>query len=312
MYETTVKERFFKNIRLMVLTIGQGMSSQEAFNTTFKNIRIMVLTIGFPCSGSSLCGYLLTAHPNIVIVDEPTVSIKYPGDIKKTDRRKRPKIDVLYEANLPEMFDYILSVDHERWRRALCRESIESPIWRGVRHQRYVHVPNQYQGRCKELKVIGVKRSSINVKVLSNGKILENLKNKLEESNIALKFIFTVRNPYDMIATASQLKQSFINHRIKKCNNFCRYNMRILKQIDTRDVFVSRHEDMVRDSSSQLTKLCDFLQVPISAGYLDDCASQVGELHRSRLKYDWIKNEKHKVASLIKKYDFFQGYEWDS
>ena len=277
---------------------------------SLKNIRIMVLTIGFPRSGSSLCGYLLTAHPNIVMADEPTVSGINKRDIKRINEVERSKIDVLYEANLPEMFDYILSIDHVRWRRVLCRENTESPIWRGVQHQRYVHVPNQYQGRCKELKVIGVKRSRVNVGVLSRGKILENLKDKLEESNIALKFIFTVRNPYDMIATTSQIKH--ISARIEKFNNFCEANMRLLKQIDTRDVFVSSHEDMVKDPSSQLTKLCDFLQVPVPAGYLDDCASQVGELHRSRLKHDWTKDEKHKVASLIKKYDFFQGYDWES
>ena len=272
----------------------------------------MVLTIGFPRSGSSLCGYLLTAHPNIVIADQPTVSGINKRDIKRINEVKRSKIDVLYEANLPEIFNYILSVDYKRWKRLIMSRKQENSIHRGKRHQRYVHVPNQYQGRYKELKVIGIKRSRINVEVLSNDKILENLKNKLEESNIALKFIFTVRNPYDMIATASQIKQSFISARIKKFNNFCEDNMKILKQVDTRDVFVSRHEDIVKDSSSQLTKLCDFLQVPISAGYLDDCASQVGELHRSRLKSDWIKDEKHEVASLIKKYDFFQGDEWES
>ena len=37
----------------------------------FGKLHTMVLTIGFHRSGSSLVGYLLTAHPNIIMAHEP-------------------------------------------------------------------------------------------------------------------------------------------------------------------------------------------------------------------------------------------------
>ena len=292
--------------------------------TSLENIEVMLLTIGFNRSGSSLLGFLLTAHPNMVIADEPTVRsrlmkrrgglIKYYGDLKNINEAKRPKIQILYKADLQEMIDYIISVDHVRWQHGKIEaQQTRSPIasFTVKRDQRYIHVPNQYQGRFKQLKVIGVKLSLLNTIILLEDNILENFKRKLEKSKITLKFIFMVRNPYDIVATIKRIRPDKNSYSIVM--NACERNMRILKQIDTREIFISRHEDMVKEPSEQLTKLCDFLQVPIPTGYLEDCASQIAEeCYRSRFEYDWPKDEKEGVASLIKKYDFFSGYDWDS
>ena len=292
--------------------------------TSLENIEVMLLTIGFHRAGSSLLGFLLTAHPEMVIADEPTVRrklmerreglIKYRGDLKNIDEAKRPKTQILYEADLQEMIDYIISVDYVRWQHGKIEaQQTRSPIasFTVKRDQRYIHVPNQYQGRFKQLKVIGVKLSLLNTIILLEDNVLENFKRKLEKSKIALKFIFTVRNPYDIVATIKRIKPDKNGYSIVM--NACERNMRVLKQIDTREIFISRHEDMVKDPSEQLTKLCDFLRVPIPTGYLEDCASQVAEeCYRSRFEYDWPEDEKQEIASLIKKYDFFSGYDWDS
>ena len=285
--------------------------------TSLENIEVMLLTIGFNRSGSSLLGFLLTAHPNMVIADEPIVKsrlMKYRGDLKNIAEAKRPKIQILYKADLQEMIDYIISVDYVRWQHGKIEaQQTRSPIasFTVKRDQRYISVPNQYQGRFKQLKVIGVKLSLLNTIILLEDNILENFKRKLEKSKIALKFIFTVRNPYDIVATIKRIRPNKNGYSIVM--NACERNMRVLKQIDTREIFISRHEDMVKDPSEQLTKLCDFLRVPIPTGYLEDCASQIAEeCYRSRFEYDWPKDEKQKVASLIKKYNFFSGYDWDS
>ena len=297
----------------------------------------MVLTIGFSRSGSSLLGYLLTAHPNMIVADEPSITtyfVKLSAALREINKEIRPRTDNLYEANLTEMFDYILGVDHIRWKQASVFEKKKRRWNRAAktRIHRYVYMPTQYQGRFKRLKVIGVKYSEINSRILSEDGILENLKKKLEERDILLKFIFTVRNPYDIFASGANARRGKMQQHFTK---MCEDNVRILKQVHTRDVFISRHEDMVKDPSSQLTKLCDFLQVPISQGYLEACAlwfsKKMGikvpisqgyleacsrlvakELHRSRYKHDWTKKEKKKIASSIEKYDFFSGYDWES
>ncbi len=277
----------------------------------FDHIRVMVLTIGFPRSGSSLLGYLLTAHPDMVIADEPTVSyepMQYTGVLKDINQKKRPDKDILYKADIRKMFDYILSVDYTRRQRSSRRDETDVVILRGKRYKRYIHVPNQYQGSFRSLEVIGIKHSRQNVEVLSKGKILENLKGKLQKMGITLKFIFTVRNPYDMIATAVRTNAD----DRKKIINFCKDNVKILKQVDAEEVFIAKHEDMVENPKQQLTKLCDFLQVSISSSYLEDCVSQVvKEPYRSRFELDWTENQKTELSALIRKYDFFSGYSWD-
>ena len=276
---------------------------------SFKNIQTLVLTIGFIRSGSSLLGYLLTAHPNMVFADEPIVRsdqlARKPRDIYQ---KKRPAVDCLYQANLLEIFNYLLIVDYIRQLASLNKGRQNISSFAG-RHTRYINTPNQYQGRFKQLKVIGVKDSHDNVKCLSRDNILEKLKKSLEENNISLKFIFTVRNPYDIVSGPWR------TNAVKLISIFCENNIKILEQIHPKDVFISKHEDMVNDPRAQLIKLCDFLELPAPLDYLDDCASQVVRvLHKSRLKKDWTKgrNQRKKIAELIEKYDFFSGYNWES
>ena len=283
--------------------------------TSLENIKVMLLTIGFHRSGSSLLGFLLTAHPEMVVAHEPTINIENSCvSLSHIDKVKRSKMQILYKANVQEIIDYTISVDYARWQYAMVaaqRASNPTGFFRPEKSKKYVFVPDQYQGRFKQLKVVGIKASMKNVHYLLLSKILENLKRKFEESKIALKFILIVRNPYDIVATIKRINPKRDSYSIVK--NLCEFNMRILTRIDTRDVFISRHEDMVKEPSKQLTKLCDFLQVSIPTGYLDNCVSQVvGEPHRSRFEYDWPEDEKQRVASLIKKYDFFSGYDWDS
>ena len=279
---------------------------------SFKNVQTLVLTIGFPRSGSSLLGYLLTAHPNMVFADEPIVcSDKLTHSPRDIYQKKRPAVDCLYQANLLEIFNYLLIVDYIRQLASLNKYEPNSFFFSGGRHTRYIHIPNQYQGRFKQLKVIGVKASNDNAKCLSRNNILENLKKRLEENNISLKFIFTVRNPYDIVSR----KWYTAIERISAISILCEDNAKIIEQIPPKDIFISKHEDMVNDPRSQLTKLCSFIKAPIPPGYLDDCSSQVvRELHKSRVERDWTKgrNKRKRIAALIEKYDFFSGYDWES
>lgn len=275
-----------------------------SLDTIIEDIQTMVLTIGFPRSGSSLLGYLLTAHPNVVMADEP------------------PNVKALYQVDLPEMVDRILKLDYQRKKNAQKRHITKPTILRGNRQNRYTPVPNQYQGHFKQIKVIGVKRSMRNTQALLQDHILKNLRKALGERGISLKFIFTVRNPYDMFdgvlaPTGNKGIKSFLKRslflRILFQLHPCELNKRLLKQIDPKDIFISRHEDMVKAPRQSLTKLCNFLQIPILGTYLDDCASRVvKEPHRSRFELDWTKDQKREVESLIEKYDFLSGYSWES
>ena len=306
---------------------------KDLWEKSFKDIRVMLLTIGFPGSGSSLVGYLLTAHPNIVMADEPSVyrhGKKISSYINDINGIKLENIDCLYSAEFSKMFNVIFSLDYVRWLRAKMRNSSKEnepcsfdKKYAGDSYilRRYILIPNQYQGCFKSPKVIGVKHSRDNVECISATEVLKIFKKRLEEKGIYLKFILTVRNPYDMISVRLRKTisyQDFLQKKIKTnpisfIERLSKNNMKILKQVDSKDVFVSKHEEMVADPSLQLTKLCEFLQVPAFPDYLNSCASYVDEKpHRRRFQFDWTSEQKEKVASLIEQYDFFSGYDWES
>ena len=258
-----------------------------------KDIQIMLLTIGFPCSGSSLLGYLLTAHSRMVVADEAM----------------HPKQNVRMYSSLDEIFNQILEHDYNMQLKARVWSKLKSIFGGAISTQhrigRYVVIHNQHQGRFEKLKVIGNKSSHMDLPNL-NASTLKILKKNLKEKNIVLKWIFTVRNPYHIYSTMMRY-----GHPKNEIIEICLQNKKLLEQMDSQDIFYARHEDMITNPRSQLAKICDFLQVPAAPEYLDDCALIVDkEPHKSRLKHDWAKEEKQTIVSLIGKYDFFSGYDW--
>lgn len=296
-----------------------------------KQIQTVGLTIGFPISGSSLIGFLLTAHPNIVFADEPEVIRNKYREIPYEVCQKRPSERYLYEADdLKAIFDYIIYTDQARWQQA-TRKKIKQliPLIRNIqnnpkdRAHRYILLPHQQQGCFKSLKVIGVKRSKMNTHTLLKNNILETFRKKLTREKINLKFIFTVRNPYDIIASdISKSKKRIMLQRysknktqqsIRKMFRISERSTELLKKISSEDIFILKHEDIVQSPKQNLTELCHFLQVPTSPNYLDDCTSKIFKnAHKSRYKIDWPQEQKQEIETLIKKYDFFSGYSWES
>ncbi len=293
---------------------------KDLWEKSFDNVQVMLLTIGFPRSGSSLVGYCLTAHPSVVIADEPFVyELGDPlvRDINNINGIEMEGTDCLYSADLNKIFNVVLSVDYVRW----LGKKEENRFTKSGRQKRYILVPNQYQGRFEILKVLGVKRSGKNTQGLFKESIFKTLKKRLEERGICLKFIFTVRNPYDMVGSrASKLDKNkdapqkpITTDAISFVEKWSEENMKLFKLIDPKDIFISRHEEMVADPRLQLTKLCEFVQVPVSPDYLDNCASCVHEKpNRRRFEFEWTSEQRETVESLIEQYDFFSGYDWES
>ena len=282
----------------------------------FANLHTMVLTIGFPRSGSSLIGYLLTAHPNIIMAHEPPEKDLY-------------KID---DAML--LLNYILYIDQMRFNIAKeaqnfgeqCPTPSNSVKKRTFyAKNRYVYVPNQYQNHCKSLEVIGIKKSLRATRQLNTTNVLERFKMNIKRQKMSLKFIFTVRNPYDIIITNimnwagkkditdKNYLQKIIEDHIQGLSAMSADNLALLNKINAQDVFMNRHEDIIASPSEQLAKLCRFLGVETTEGYLNDCAAVVHEKPRqSRYELDWTEEDKEKVAKIIEQYDFLSHYSWSS
>ena len=294
----------------------------------FRDVHTMLLVSFFSHSGSSLLGYLLTAHPNMIVADQPEVMLK--------------KGEVLYEK-IPFMalLNYILYIDKMRFRaseKIQLKEQSEKSSLSGssVRDttgsERYISIPNQWQGHCKSLRVVGIKNTIPLAKTLVTEGVLEKLRKNLKRAEIYfLKFIFTTRNPYDMISTAVAYRVRKKQHKkhVKVTEddiykmldyevrvsfpNKCKAGAKIFELMDSKDIFLNRHEDLVHSPVKQLNKICDFLKVPALPDYLDDCASVVSKKpNKSRHELEWPDEAKEIVEDLIVKHHFFSGYSWDS
>ena len=299
----------------------QDYETSASHKVYLNNIHTFVSTIGFPRSGSSLIGYLLTAHRNIIIAHEP--HIKDKG---------------LYEVDAQALFNCIFLRDKNRFR--VAKEFIENTSKSLLPNEndsqsrygagnKYVMVPNQWQACCESLQVIGVKCSLYSTEQLSKINVLKTLKENLSKESVnCLKFIFTVRNPYDMITTnvtywannerIRRVTQNDVNmaldYKVKiRFPKLCKDIKNLFTSISAENIFINRHEDMVTSPVNQLTKLCDFLGVPAFPDYLNDCASVVHERpNKSRYEIDWSDEQKEEVAKLIDQYDFLSGYSWNS
>ena len=291
----------------------------------FSKLHTMLLTIGFHRAGSSLVGYLLTAHPNTVIAHEPTLCHLYST------------------KNIVLLLRGILSKNEESYTNAIKAQKVEIDKIRSApkelkarylyHEERYVFVANQKQNHCQSLEVIGIKDSYETTHALLRGNTLQKFTALCKKQKISLKFIFTVRNPYDMIASEGihhrllyEKERPFIsiinrNHNLFLEDTILRYeklsetNKNLLSQIkaQNQNIFISRHEDMVADAKDQLTKLCRFLKVKASYDYLNDASLAVcPTLRKSRHGIDWSEAQKERVAKLIDRYNIFSGYSWAS
>ncbi|MBC6413357.1 MAG: sulfotransferase [Chromatiales bacterium] len=292
----------------------------------FEKVHTVVSVSTLPRSGSTLLGYLLTAHRNMVVANEPAV-----------------KQENLYDAlPLKALANYILYIDKMRLADAVeSRLGVESrsvsladnPTARAFnKRDRYIFVPNQWQGCCDSLEVIGIKNSfgmansllkqdvlrKFEYKVLKNGHFFE--------KKCKFKFIITMRNPYDLISTDLVYRMKnpnrpplprgeipAINKAIKAFIERYESINRIFELMASNLILVSRHEDMVSNPTKQLTNICKFLKVSAPSDYLNDCASVVREkANKSRYELNWEQEQKERVAQVIEKYHFLSGYSWDS
>ena len=296
----------------------------------FDGIHTMASVSYFPRSGSSLLGYLLTAHPNMVLANEPA----------RKEERLYEKVPFIVLLN------YILYMDRVRYEDAKKIQSLQTLEEASAsnnstkrfydQQERYIFVPNQWQARCESLKVIGIKNSLPLAESLSEKGVLQKLEENFKQFGIRrLGFIFTVRNPYDMIATdvvywarnrrlrvvTQDDVNKMLDYKIKvSFPMMCRRGGELFKRMQPTDtpnpaidILINKHEDLVASPAKQLTKLCEFLELSCLPDYLKDCALVVrSKANKSRHELHWSDEQKEEVKKIIEKYDFFSGYDWDT
>jgi hypothetical protein len=252
----------------------------------FDGVRKYCMFIGYPRSGHSLIGSLLDAHPNAIVAHE---------------------LDALkfIEAGFDKDQLYQLLLDNSR------RFTRKGREWTGYNYE----VPGQWQGRFDKLLVIGDKKGGRStLRLAANPELLHQLR-KTVATNV--KFVHTIRNPYDNIATMHKRalehdRNQALSATVEDYFSRCEMNANLKERLENCTVFDVRHESFVEDPKFLLRKLCGFLDLGYDEDYLEDCASIVfTSSHKSRYDIEWDAETLAAVRAGILRFDFLTGYSYE-
>ena len=239
------------------------------------------LFIGAPRNGHSLIGALLDAHPQMVVA---------------------------HELGVPR---YLAARFSRRQVLCLLAANARREAARGRRHIHYSHaVPGQWQGRYRDLRVIGDKHGegfllSVQARPWLTAAVLERF--------APAYFIHVVRNPYDAlasVATSSKRGQS-PERAIAYFEGLYRTLEQVRGQVAPERLFLLRFEQFLDAPRERLAETCAYLGVDAPADYLDACAAIVlTRPEDQRNLVQWDEAARRRVDDLIARHDFLTGYRF--
>lgn len=246
----------------------------------FAGVRTYCMFIGYPRSGHSLVGSFLDAHPQAVIANELD-AMRY---VSRGFRRN-------------QVFSMILenSAAHAGHR-----------IQTGYDYT----VPNQWQGRWQEIRVIGDKKggdSSLRVSASP-----ESLARLIRTVAVPVKFVHVLRNPFDNISTMflRGTKVTALDSAAAWYFKLCETNAAIKRQYGDA-VLDLRHESLFEDPASAIAALCAFVGLDAGEAYVADCVSILMTApHLSRNRVRWDARSIAAVEQRTTEFDFLAGYSF--
>ena len=250
----------------------------------FDEVETYCMFIGYSRSGHSLLGSLVDAHPDAVIAHELD-ALRY------------------FHLGFAKKQIYSLIIDKEQsFARDGCRAKDDHDY----------AVPNQWQGRYRELRVIGSKKGALTTRRLGDHPaLLDRMRRRL---GTKLRVIHVVRNPYDNIATMYRRKagRSPLDQRVDYYFSLCRTVAELKQRLDPAEVIDIRHEDVVSDPTTSLKRLGAFLDLEMTTAYLQDCASIVfPSPRRTRDASPWTDELVTRVDREAASFGFLGGYSFD-
>ncbi len=238
--------------------------------------------IGYPRSGHTLVASLLDAHPNIVI-SKGVDPLKY----------------VEHGFKLTQIY-------------ALYLTQAQRFAKKGGKSNGYSYiVPNQWNGKFDQLKVIGDKSGDLlSERLLANPEILEKF---LDEYQAKHKFIHVIRNPFDNITTYSTRNKISLGKAATHYFSLCERVENARRNIFPGNWLDIKIEDLIRDPKPWIAKSCLFLGQEVTQEYLEDSAGIVFKSpHETRFTAPWTHHLIHRVETEIAKYPLLSTYRFES
>lgn len=248
----------------------------------YRAVRTFCLFVGYARSGSSLAGSLLDAHRHSLIAQELD-ALGFVGD-----GWERGELFALIELNA------------ERFTR-------EGREWTGYSYD----VPGQWQGRVRELRVIGDKKAGRSTRrLIERPELLPQLRERVQ---VPLRFVHVVRNPYDNIATRQRrgAQRRTLRESIELYFRLARAVDVVRDRIGAHAMLDVRHEDLVARPRAELARMCDFLGLDAPEAYLEDAAEVVHPSpNRTRARAGWTKPLIRDVRARCADHPALAGYSY--
>ena len=275
-----------------------------------KEVKKFVIFVGYARSGSSITGSMLDAHPNAIIAHEFYLFTKL-RDNPQAFSNKQSLFNAIYVNS------YMNTV--KGWRNHEADSKGYS-----------LEVEGLYQGSFnKTVEVIGDKTAGDSANIFdttpwfSGTPYYEQLRQIV---GIPIYLIHVIRNPYDLIATATIYTHEQ-RRNASECNKL--YDPVKLKmhfhRVFRKAAAVQRMKslsfpvldvhlaDLVTSPVATMESICEFLDLNCSEGYLNKCKEKAyGSLSRSRYLVWWPRGLKAQVAREQKRYPFFSRYSFSS
>ncbi len=238
--------------------------------------------IGYPRSGHSLTGALLNAHPDAVIAHE----LDALGYLKRGFSRN-------------QIFSLLLKRD--QW------FTSSGSQW----HEFNYEVAGQWQGRFRELKVIGDKRGGHSSTLLTESPdLLDQLRKTVR---VPLRIIHIVRNPFDNIATIARRNPCSLEQAAAGFFKRAETNQRMIETNPKEEIITLRHEDFIAQPRQHLQKLISFIGLTAEEDYLSACEKMVFESpNKSRAKAEWNDAVRASIQTRIDAIPFLRGYNFEN
>jgi hypothetical protein len=166
----------------------------------------------------------------------------------------------------------------------------------------------------ESLLVIGDKHGTDIHKTMEKYKLgPDTIDNFSEFIGFPIKLIQTIRNPYDNISARTDRPRRQGPHDERFQVAFTRF-VKFYRDVDP---LLSRYphfkfynEELIKDPRGTITKMCEYLELPVVEPWITTAAGAVfTKPHNRRDNREWLPGQKEKIeAQLIDKYSYFERY----
>ncbi|MCF7927433.1 MAG: methyltransferase domain-containing protein [Candidatus Izimaplasma sp.] len=256
---------------LLVLAKKPGKQKPKPVKNDYSKLEKFIYFAGYERSAHSLIAEIINAHENCSISQELSVSLK------KYNSRE-------------ELFDNIIN------------DTIIGATERKGHWANYdYYLPNQHQGKCTELKVIGDKQHpNVTNHMISGNASIEELERFVD---LPVYIIHVIRNPEDNIKSLFKMKFGKLTNLDEATDYYCNKFNYIVNILGKKYPIIHISLDkLCKNPRDQITKIFEYLGLPVRKDYLEDCSELVFDKPKqSEYKEDFNQESIKKIKELKKK-----------